>query len=232
MKSGSQDIMHPAHARVWELLPWYTNGSLDPAERSAVESHLGECLVCGREMRRLEHLTVAVAAPADEHACTQAYRRLFERIHAVDPAPRLWTGKVLAALRAVFEPVPLIAGASLLVVSSFLVGVIVTNGDSKLVDRGQPFQTLGHQEKMSGPVSHPLFRIVLDGQPETAALNDWLRRHDAELIDGPSKIGVLTVKVAMGTRGFDTVLEEFRADGETIFVEPVDVIGMRPDRRR
>ncbi|MCZ6665055.1 MAG: hypothetical protein O7B81_07110 [Gammaproteobacteria bacterium] len=232
MKIGNQDIMHPAHDRVWEMLPWYYNDTVDPSRRGEVETHLGECLVCGREIRRLERLFEAVAAPAEEHACAQAYLRLSDRIHAGERVPQMWTGKLLAGLRTIFEPAPFIAGASVLVFSSILVAVIVVGGDAKLASVEQPFQTLGHQEKVSAPLSHPLFRIVLEGEPNAAGLDDWLKRHDAELINGPSVIGVLTVKIAMGRRSFETVLNEIRADGETIFVEPVDLIGARPDRRR
>ena len=120
----------------------------------------------------------------------------------------------------------------MLVVSSILVAVIVVAGDTKLVGVEQPFQTLGHQEKLSAPLTHPMFRVVLAGEPDGVGLDDWLTRHKAELINGPSAIGVLTVKIAMGRRSFETVLDEIRADGETIFVEPVDIIGARPDRRR
>ena len=83
MKIGNQDIMHPAHDRVWEMLPWYYNDTLDPSRRCEVETHLSECLVCGREIHRLERLFAAVAAPAEEHACEQAYLRLTDRIQAV-----------------------------------------------------------------------------------------------------------------------------------------------------
>ena len=232
MKIGNQDIMHPAHDRVWEMLPWYYNDTLDPSRRCEVEKHLSECLVCGREIHRLERLFAAVAAPAEKHACAQAYLRLTDRIQAGNRAPQIWTGKLLAGLRTIFEPAPFIAGASVLVVSSILVAVIVVAGDAKLPGVEQPFQTLGHQEKLSAPLTHPLFRVVLAGEPNGVGLDDWLTRHEAELINGPSAIGVLTVKIAMGRRSFETVLDEIRADGETIFVEPVDIIGARPDRRR
>ena len=232
MKIGNQAIMHPVHDRIWDMLPWYHNGSLKADEHREVEAHLGECLVCGREMRRLGRLAVAVEVPAADHACTQAYMRLSERIHAREVRTQIWTRKLLGGLRDIFEPVPLIAGAAVLVVSAALAAVIVVTGDAKLSIIEQPFQTLGHQEQISAPLSHLLFRIVLADGMKAADRNAWLVRYDAELIDGPSEIGVLTIKVAMRTPGFDTALERMRADAGTIFVEPVDVIGTRPDRHR
>lgn len=232
MRTLDHENMHPAHARVWELLPWYENRSLDAHEMREVEAHLGECLVCGRELRKLERLTAAVAVPAEDHACTEAFVRLSERINASNTTTSDWSTRLTAGLRSVFEPVPLIAGASLLVVSSVLVAVIVLNGETTLSEIEQPFQTLGQKESSAAPMSHPLFRVVLRNAPGDAGLDAWLVRHEADLVDGPSDIGVLTVKVATGRRSFDAVLGEIRADAETIFVEPVNIIGTRPDRLR
>lgn len=232
MEIGNQERTHPEHDRVWDLLPWYHNGSLSADERHDVEAHLGECLVCGREMRRLECLTVAVEVPAEEHACAQAYGRLSERIFASQARTELWTRKLLTGLRGVFEPVPLFAGAAVLVVSASLVAAIVISGNVKLSNTEQPFQTLGHKKQGSAQLSHPLFRIVLRDDLNDIDRDAWLARHDAELLDGPSAIGVLTIKVAIKARGFETVLDRMRADDDTIFVEPIDVIGTRPDRHR
>lgn len=224
--------MHPAHPRVWELLPFHENGSLSAAESREVEAHLGECLVCRREVGRLELLAEAVAVTAEEHACAQAYRRLTERIAASGSGSAGRLGRLLAGLRNLFEPVPLAAGAVLLVVSAALVGAIVLNGQSTLSGIDQAFQTLGQRTSAQTPVGSPQFRVVLREAPGDGGLDAWLARHRAALVDGPSTIGVLTVEVPLASRSFDTVLDEIRADAETIFVEPVHVIGTRPDRVR
>ena len=115
MERPEKNVMHPAHERVWELLPFHENGSLSAAEAREVEAHLGECLVCRREVGRLELLAEAVAVTAEEHACAQAYRRLSERIAASGSGSAGPLGWLLAGLRNLLEPVPLAAGAVLLV---------------------------------------------------------------------------------------------------------------------
>ena len=35
MNVEQQPLMHPAHTRIWELLPWYLNGTLDRDELEA-----------------------------------------------------------------------------------------------------------------------------------------------------------------------------------------------------
>ena len=93
----------------------------------------------------------------------------------------------------------------------------------------QPFQTQGAAASISVPLDRPQFRIVLE---EDFALDAWLERYQARVIDGPSSIGVLTVDVAMASGNFNVVLNQIRADEQTIFVEAVDVIEVRPDRQR
>lgn len=231
MKRPEQFTMPPAHMRAWELLPWYVNDSLDEAERASVRLHLGECLVCTRELRRLQQLDAAVAAPISEHACAQAFARLSHQICTTDIAPS-WPQRAFNVLREIFEPVPLLAGASLLVVCSVLVGTIVASGRGEVRQTEQPFQTLGRRQSLPSELSHPLVRIVLRDDAAASGLDAWLARHSAELVNGPSAIGVLTVRVAMGARTIDALLASLRADSETLFIEPVDRVGTRPDRHR
>lgn len=231
MSGDKSDLMHPAHARIWELLPWYLNESLEDSESIEVRKHLGECLVCRRELDRLGRLAAAVSAPVQDHACNQAFARLSAQIHHRQ-SQRSLVQQLVSGLKDLFEPVPLLAGASVLVVSSVLVAGIVLSGQTEVRRGEQPFQTLGQQLAISSEISHPLVRVVLrDGASDTD-LDAWLVRHSAELVDGPSEIGVLTVRVATGARPFDTVLETIRADRETVFIEPVQLVGTRPDRHR
>lgn len=224
MSGAEHELMHPAHARAWSLLPWYVNGSLADQERLLVRDHLGECLVCAREHRRLEILATAVAEAVEEHACNRAYARFAQRVAGAAPGRRRWP-------RLWFEPLPLVAGAVLLICSAALVGGVVVSRDQGGLEPRQSFQTLGRQSAQSSALAEPVLRVVLR-DPGRAALDAWLKRHVAEVLEGPSEIGVLTVKVALAPRTFDAMLARIRADEETLFVEPVNRVGMRPDRQR
>ena len=225
MNGAEHRVLHPAHTQAWSLLPWYVNGSLAEGERTLVRAHLGECLVCAREQRRLEALAAAVAGPVEEQACNQAYGRLAQRIGSVPGSAAARRPRVR------FEPLPLVAGALLLVCSSALVGGIVLSRAPGVAEAQQPFQTLGSQGAQGSGRVEPVLRVVLQ-DPSAAALQVWLDRHRAEVIDGPSAIGVLTVKVALAPRTFASMLAGIRADDATLFVEPVSMVGMRPDRLR
>jgi hypothetical protein len=229
MKPADNHTTHPAHELVWEQLPWYHNDGLDAARRAQVDSHLRECLICTHELRRLRQLSMAVVAPANEHACAQAFMRLSAEIDAQQGS---WRGRLRTLLAGLLTPAPLMAGlavgglCALLVLKQHYADEAVTSVAEK------QFQTLGRQERLPSQLDHPLLRVVLRDALDSTQRQDWLQRHAAELVDGPTPIGVMTVRVALGGRRIDAVIAQMRAEADTLFVEPLRTTGTRPDRRR
>ena len=219
------------HDEVWQLLPWYLNGSLDDSEAVNVRTHLGECLVCAREVRRLRRLEQAVRVPIEHAAASQSFARFNSQlIRQSRPQSRL--GTALRRFLGLFEPVPLAAGAAVLVLSSAITAAIVLNGDADAGNSNQSFETLGAQQLSASRLGQPQLRVVLRDGFDAPQLAAWLSANEAELIDGPSDIGVLTVGLTLGKRDFEQRLAEIRADSATLFVEPISRIGKRPDRQR
>ncbi len=232
MKTEASLHSHFDHDRVWDLLPYYSEAGLESRDHAAVTRHLGECLLCRRELERLDVLRRAVAVEPHEHACANAFARLNRHISEQAETPSL-VARVAGLLRGVFEPVPLAAGASLLVVSAVLTASIVYFGQERPESvLNQPFQTLGTQSASRFELGRPIFRIVLADELSQADVKRWLDQHGAELIHGPTEIGVMTVRVALGNAPMAAVLDRIRADEDTLFVEPVDRVGVRPDRLR
>ena len=103
------------HREAFELLPWYVNRTLEEDERQEVRGHLGNCLVCRREVAFLERLDRAVVASPDvDFTPKRAFAGLWQRIDAAEgPLPRrLWQG-LLAGGRALRVAHPLLRGALL-----------------------------------------------------------------------------------------------------------------------
>ena len=48
------------HQEVWELLPWYANGTLEREEAAEVEAHLASCPACQRELTRCREIATAL----------------------------------------------------------------------------------------------------------------------------------------------------------------------------
>ena len=229
MNAADENAQHPAHDAVWELLPWYHNDGLAPAQRARVDSHLRECLVCTRELKLLRQLDMALTTPAMENASAQGFQRLTAEI---DARQNSWRQRLRHWLSVAMAPAPLLAAVAG-VAFALLVVWNVERGSVAVSDTAEKqFQTLGRHDARTSLLSAPLLRVVLKDSVDAAARQAWLTSHDAELVDGPSDIGVMTVRVKLGARNVSHVIDAMRAETDTLFVEPLRNTGTRPDRRR
>lgn len=229
MNGAEQSSNHPAHAAVWELLPWYHNDVLEPAQRAQVDSHLRECLVCAREVRHLRQLNLAIRAPAHEHASAQAFARLSAEI---DARERSWRERLRALLVGLLAPAPMLAAVAFIALAMLLVWNVQRSDETVFDSAEKQFQTLGRHDHLSSSLDQPLLRVVLKDGVTSAKRDGWLRAHQAELLEGPTAIGVMTVRLELGQRNINSVIEQMRAEADTLFVEPLRNTGTRPDRRR
>ncbi len=51
-----KDASKSEHQKVWNLLPWYVNHSLDPAEHDVVKKHIKTCITCRIELNQQQKL--------------------------------------------------------------------------------------------------------------------------------------------------------------------------------
>ena len=63
-----EDHGERSHQRVWELLPWYVNGTLAQPERERVESHLASCRRCEEEVRTCRRTAAEIAGAGERGA--------------------------------------------------------------------------------------------------------------------------------------------------------------------
>src|SRR5512135_3643787 len=78
----TQDYLsYSNHDKVWSLLPWYINGSLEASELELVEQHLRICLRCRREVAEQGTLYIALHhAPSVQISAIPSLERLMSRI--------------------------------------------------------------------------------------------------------------------------------------------------------
>ena len=122
---------------------------------------------------------------------------------------RQWSATVQpwsTAAWPIVTPLPMVAGGLLMLCTGGLVTGLVLDGANPVAPSAQSFQTLGRHAPRDARAVAPVLRVVLqDASP--AALTAWLARHDAELLDGPSAIGVLTVRVGLTAAGLPAGLQ-------------------------
>src|SRR5262249_19018814 len=82
---GGDEGMSPSdpHRNVWELLPWYVNGTLGGQDLAAVSAHLPDCPTCQEEVSRCQVLAAVVRAEAAD-APAPCIDRVLASIDAIE----------------------------------------------------------------------------------------------------------------------------------------------------
>lgn len=194
------------HAAVFELLPWYVNGTLAAAERARVVAHLDGCLSCRRELELLEALQRALRAPASERRCEDALRRLHARM-----APRT-------------KAAPPWAAAAVLALVVGLVSTLSGNTEASvawLKNTGLSMMSQSHVAD-SSTESVRAHLVFYDNITERQ-LRALLLSVGADLIEGPTPQGVYTVAFThtADAQEIRRVLSELRHSRRVVYAEPL-----------
>lgn len=208
-----------AHREAQELLPWLANGTLDAADRQAVELHLQGCEQCRRELQWLQQLAAAYAETAATPDAGPALARLRGRLD--EPAGDRW------ALRRPWRGV----GVALLGRGRWIgfalagqLGVIVALGWVLAVREpagagASAYRTLGTAGSADAGAAAGAARLIVVFDPELRErdLRRILRDAGARIVGGPSASNGYVLAVAPGAA--DSALEKLRSDHGVVFAE-------------
>jgi hypothetical protein len=223
-----EDHGERVHQRVWELLPWYVNGSLAERERERVEAHLAACLRCQGEERVSRHLAGAVAragevAPAPHPVQLQ---RMLARIEESEREERESAGRwrLLAPLRGLVRATPrplrgaLVAQAAVILL---LVGFLAWSASRPgAAPNLQPaYRTLSNPD--ATPVPTARLRVMFSPQATEKEIRELLHGIHGEITAGPSPSGAYTVEVPAASDPAGVVLARLRSEPQVVlFAEP------------
>lgn len=219
------------HATVWQLLPWYLNGSLSGDEQQSVAMHTTVCLVCHKELGLQRALRESVrASELDEVMLTSSFDRLSAQIAAAaNPLP---SGVVSIRSRIVAGvgswirqlPMPAYAAAAALVLA---VGV----GYSTFNDSQQPvnntFRTLSNSTAPATTTAN--LRIIFAQELSTSERAAILNQSQLTAVSGPDEHGMYYVKSASQTlQATEAALTQLRANEQIEFAESVLATSTNP----
>ncbi|QPH54077.1 hypothetical protein [Pontivivens ytuae] len=196
------------HDALWELIPWYVNGSLPPEEMEAVEERLATSEEFAAEVAVQRRLAEKMATVDPfEAPSSQSWEKLRAQIEADNKArtPQKDAGGWLRGFRGGLLP----AG---LAVAAFLALIIlvapVEDGFRTLTSGGAEAETAIRFQPVAGLDADRLAQI--------------LASYGLELIAGPSEAGVYTAVPADGAEGTDleTLSETLMTAPEIVFATP------------
>ena len=208
MSENTKAQFAETHNNVTAILPWYVNGTLTALQKRDVDAHLGNCLVCRRELAALKNLQTAMRERHEDVACENALAGLHARL---DKQELKWR-------------FPWAAAASMVMIVGlvFAASNRVTEG---LLDFSDGFQTLGNRPHLiENPINRSA-RIVFRNDVDATEIVALLDTVDASIDTGPSQRGAYTISFAGTLSSVEQrqALENLRDSGRVLFVEPVVV---------
>lgn len=231
------------HERAWELIPWYVNDTLEPAERDRVEAHLSACPECRAEVALCRELVEAGGRPEDLAPAPHPAQldRLVDRIAAESEVPARYDDGPLSRLHRLPPAVRLLA-AALALLAVGLAGYLgapgsdpgAGQGSGPDASRAARYRTLSQPEAALGArPDGPVLRIVFAPSTPEEEIRRILLAVQGQIVGGPSHLGVYSVRPGAGQDGADplpVVLQHLRRQPEVLFVEPVGGGAATPGR--
>ena len=179
------------HDRATELLPWLVNDTLDPPERDAVHHHATSCVICRREITRLEALHAAIASTERQDAVkVPSMRRINTRIDALLDREN-FVDVALTRLREWF-------GDPWRLAFALQTALLITLGVLWLAPRSPEPEYRTLTEPQSLPAGYYV-RVVFDPTLDSAHMSSLLEGTRLTIVSGPSARGVYTLRFTNGT---------------------------------
>lgn len=215
------------HQRVWELLPWYANGSLAERERERVEAHLAACLRCQEEERVCRRMAGDVVrggeiAPAPHPV---QFQRMLARIEESEREEKESAGggwRLLAPLRSLVQATPrplrgaLLAQAAVILL---LVGFLAWSLSRPAAQLPADYRVL----ESPAPAPVPTVRLTVMFQPNATErqIREVLHGVSGKITTGPSGMGAYTVEIPAAGDPAGAVLARLRSEPQVVmFAEP------------
>jgi hypothetical protein len=171
------------HERAFELLPWLVNGTLEGAEREAVEGHARACIACRRELKQQHRLHAALRTEGATDVSAEAgFDRLERDLGPFMRKRRRWRGNYAAVAPFAVSAAAGIAVLAILVWFTPLPDTEATGGYTTLAT--SPANTA------------PLLDVVFAEDTTAAEIRTLLEDIGGEIVAGPSELGRYSVRVA------------------------------------
>jgi Putative zinc-finger len=214
------------HGRIWELLPWYVNGTLSERERERIEAHLADCLRCQEEERACRQTAAAIQTAGEMSPSPHPVQlqRMLARIDESEESARSareerggWAR--FGAFVAMRESTPgrlrlaLVAQAALILL---LVGVLAWEQARPLpaAPAAPQFGTLS--DPAPAPVTSVRLRVLFAPQASAEEIRDLLLGVHGEITAGPSPLGVYTIAVPAAQEPVEIVLARLRSEPKVV----------------
>jgi len=224
---SAESYPRDVHAEVFELLPWWVNGTLEGREATLVEEHLRRCETCRSEAETQRSLREAMRHDGSnvEHAPQASFERLWSRIEELDrDVPRAGAAPVTPPTPASsFTPAHwrLAAGVVLVVGAAGIVGTVQWRSSPPDAAAARFHTATTASDAPAG--AGPRIRAVFADATTVEELATITRAAGLTVVAGPTEAGVYTLGPDrnVAAASLETALARLRDDPRVRFAEPV-----------
>lgn len=211
------------HAKVWQLLPWYINGTLSGDEQLFVTLHSTVCLVCHKELGLQRALRESVRAPEmDDVVVTTSFERLSAQIAAASPRSPVSAGKAARLVAGIGSWLRDLAVPAYIGAAAMLLAAVVSYSALNVspLPINNTFRTLSNSTAPAAPTAN--LRIIFAEKLSTSERASILNQSGLTAVTGPDERGMYYVKSASQTReATAAALSLLRANEQILFAESV-----------
>ena len=184
------------HRKIWELLPWYINHSLDPAEQDMVMKHIKTCITCRIELNQqqqifekmqqtdlLQQVSQASFAQLKKRIEDQPKLPVIAKNDETEKQPKQFSHHFLA-----FAKYTALAASLLLLALPFMLNPFVDKPELR-----DDYRTLANS--VAGEQKNNMIRIVFADQSDAEQIQAILDNVSGHIVRGPSQNGVYEVQI-------------------------------------
>lgn len=213
------------HQKVWNLLPWYVNHSLDAVEKDRVRNHIRTCIACRIELQQqqqlfeemqqtdlLRQVSQAAFAQLRKRIERQSVIRPFTRPNQLSGESKPSSGQSLGFVKQIA-----LAASLLLLAMPFMLHLPAE----------QSALTAEYRTLASAPENTPAHnrvRIVFADQPDSKQIGAILHSVSGRIVKGPSENGIYEIQIGdrhTRPQEIDAAIAYLRNNTQVIFAERV-----------
>ncbi len=184
------------HQKVWDLLPWYINHSLDSAEQDVVKKHIKTCITCRIELNQQQQVfekmqQTDLLQQVSQVSFAQLKKRIEEqpKIYVLDkhnePKKEL---KFFSHQFVGFVKYTALAASLLLLALPFMLDSLIDKPELK-----GDYRTLANS--IEGEQKNNLIRVIFADQSNPEQIEAILSSVSGHIVKGPSQNGVYEVQI-------------------------------------
>jgi len=196
LSSNIKASSNSEHQKVWDLLPWYVNHSLDPAEQDIVNMHVKTCITCRIELNQQQQVLAKIQQTdllqqVSQISFAQLKRKIeeqpklntFSKHNEPKKEPKLFLRQFPSFLKYTA-----LAASLLLLALPFMSNSLMDQ--SKLTG---DYRTLANS--IAGEQSNNRIHIVFADPSNSKQIEAILDNVSGHIVKGPSQHGVYEVQI-------------------------------------